>query len=73
MTQEFKAEMTEEQILRKLLWTRHGCNFNDLYGDDGEMQCSKCRIDFKRLPAKTIETMFEAQALRAFGEYIERG
>ena len=36
----------ENEELRKLLWLNHGCQ--DLYGDDGEMQCSKCVIDFKR-------------------------
>lgn len=34
--------------LRQLLWLRHGCNITSLYGDDGEMQCNKCMIDFKR-------------------------
>ena len=36
----------ENKKLRELLWLKHGCQ--DLYGDDGEMQCSKCMIDFKR-------------------------
>ena len=38
----------ENQMLRKLLWLRHGCPIMALYGDDGEMQCCQCRIDFKR-------------------------
>ena len=50
--------MSEEQILRKLLWMRHGCPFHALYGDDGEMQCNVCRIDFKRDPAEIIEQRF---------------
>ena len=32
--------------LRKLLWSLHG--HNGLYGDDGEMQCAECILDFKR-------------------------
>jgi hypothetical protein len=35
--------------LRKLLWLRHGCEPGALYGDDGEMQCGKCLVDFKRM------------------------
>lgn len=50
--------MSEEQILRMLLWIRHGCPFHALYGDDGEMQCSACGIDFKRDSAKHIEERF---------------
>lgn len=43
----------ENIVLRRLLWLNHGCV--DLYGDDGEMQCSKCMIDFKRDSVKAIE------------------
>ena len=50
--------MTENELLRKLLWMRHGCPFPALYGDDGEMQCSKCGIDFKRASAEYIERRF---------------
>ena len=48
----------ENKILRKLLWMRHGCPSHALYGDDGELQCSKCLIDFKRAPAEAIERQF---------------
>lgn len=44
----------EENIeLRRLLWENHG--HNGLYGDDGEMQCGACGVDFKRDSIKTIE------------------
>jgi hypothetical protein len=45
----------EDLLLRKLLWLRHGCEITVLYGDDGEMQCGKCGIDFKRDSAESIE------------------
>ncbi|KKM03545.1 hypothetical protein LCGC14_1773410 [marine sediment metagenome] len=35
-----------EQEIRQTLWLSHGCL--GLYGDDGEMQCGACLIDFKR-------------------------
>lgn len=43
-----KQELTNsnEMILRKLLWLNHG--HDNLYGDDGEMQCAECCLDFKR-------------------------
>jgi len=37
-----------ELMLRKLLWLRHGCSIGSLYGDDGELQCGKCGVDFLR-------------------------
>lgn len=45
----------DERILRRLLWIRHGCPINALYGDDGEMQCSECGIDFRCDEPSTIE------------------
>lgn len=42
----------EENNARRILWAYHGCI--GLYGDDGEQQCNRCRIDFKRDPLPTI-------------------
>lgn len=39
-----------ERNLRREWWGNHGHDFNRLYGDDGEMQCSACPADFKRDP-----------------------
>ena len=50
-----KHMINNEKLLRKLLWLNHGCSITSLYGDDGEMQCSKCLIDFKRNPVEDIE------------------
>ena len=56
--------MTEEELLlRRLLWLRHGCDLLALYGDDGEMQCALCQIDFKRDPAMMILTRFTLMGL----------
>lgn len=49
---------TENEILRKLLWIRHHPDTAGLYGDDGEMQCAKCMIDFRRDPAWKIDERF---------------
>ena len=51
------AEVAVDNItLRKLLWSRHGCHGACLYGDDGELQCNSCRLDFKRDSASSIAT-----------------
>lgn len=60
-----KAEATE-LALRRLLWLRHGCD--GLYGDDGEMQCGHCIIDFKRAAVGDIESRFIEINRRAFLE-----
>jgi hypothetical protein len=44
-----------ESKLRELLWLHHGCPVHILYGDDGEMQCGNCMIDFKRDDGNQIE------------------
>lgn len=49
-----------ETLLRKLLWIRHGCEFSALYGDDGEMQCHRCRLDFRRMAPAEIEARWRA-------------
>lgn len=49
------------RALRRLLWLRHGCD--GLYGDDGEMQCARCGIDFRRDEPTSIDERFFAIAL----------
>ena len=48
-----------EKKWRRTLWLRHGCSLAAHYGDDGEMQCSKCLIDFKRQPIESIIERWE--------------
>ncbi len=45
----------ENYELRYLLWLNHGCSMITLYGDDGELQCGKCMLDFKRDSIETIK------------------
>ena len=62
-----RAEQAEAErdALRKLVWLRHGCSFVSLYGDDGEMQCHTCRLDFKRMTPEQIEQRWMQQGLAA--------
>jgi hypothetical protein len=54
----------EELTLRRMLWLRHGDRKDHyLYGDDGEMQCNTCRIDFMRMTVDEITDRFKEIAL----------
>ena len=59
-----------EQKYRFSLWLNHGHSLVALYGDDGEMQCSRCHPfgDYKRDPLDKIEAM----ALKAKSEAREQ-
>lgn len=54
-----KEDEKNDIILRKLVWLNHGCV--GLYGDDGEMQCGECMIDFKRDSAESIQDKLMAK------------
>ena len=62
---------TENKTLRRLLWMRHGCPFPALYGDDGEMQCGVCMIDFKNQSAKTMEETFSRIGMEKYAQQIK--
>jgi hypothetical protein len=62
----------DNMILRELLWLRHGCSIINLYGDDGEMQCNKCGIDFKRDKPESIKQRFYDLNKPAIIEYLKR-
>lgn len=59
-----------ELILRELLWRHHGCDGPALYGDDGEMQCNACGIDFRRDSAERIKAIWYDRGMKML---IERG
>lgn len=61
----------EIETLRMLLWLKHG-DKHVLYGDDGEMQCNTCWIDFKRDPIERIEAIFNKKAIEAANEIISK-
>lgn len=60
----------DNKELRRLLWLRHGCSQQSLYGDDGEMQCNNagCMIDFKRDSPDTIKDRWKAHAMKLIEE-----
>lgn len=59
---------SNEKKLRYWLWLKYG-HSEFLYGDDGEMQCSKCMLDFKRDNIERIEQVFRKQAEEDFWNF----
>ena len=59
--------MEDNERLRYVLWQGHG--HDDLYGDDGEMQCGRCHADYLRDPVPIlVEKAYNALALAHLGE-----
>jgi len=44
----YEEQLKIEKLLRLEYWFNHGCSGSALYGDDGEMQCNACLVDFRR-------------------------
>ena len=57
-----------DEALRRVVWLNHGCPMPALYGDDGEMQCNICRIDFKRMSGSDIERLLQKRGLKKMHE-----
>lgn len=66
--------LTRQQArLREFVWINHGCSFNHLYGDDGELQCSHLVahpgvFDFKRTDMDVILDALKAGRVNALAE-----
>ena len=55
--------------VRKQLWLSHGCSFNYLYGDAGEMQCNRRPfIDFRHASETEILAKIDAHNRERFAE-----
>lgn len=66
-----KELVQENQTLRRLLWSAHPCKGK--YGDDGEMQCGECVIDFRRDEIEEIENKIQQRGLRVLEESLNSG
>lgn len=56
---------------REILWLSHGCPVTALYSDDGEMQCHRCQVDFKRAPMDLLMRLQRDGVTRATREQME--
>lgn len=72
---EAKTEILEEEnrTLRYLLAVGHDSVSHRIYGDDGELQCPVCHIDFVRDPAKDIKRKLEESGMRELRQAIFDG
>ena len=60
-----QAEQADpEKWLRLEWWANHGCSMAVLYGDDGELQCSRCLVDFKRHPIAELREFVRQRRLQ---------
>lgn len=55
--------------LRRLLWANHG-HTEYLYGDDGEMQCKFCVLDFKRASVELIEKVINENGMFEAAKFV---
>ena len=75
LTDEIERLKFDNRKLRYLLARQHDSAKHMIYGDDGELQCSGCWIDFRRDPVADIERklyeagMRELQRMVASGEW----
>lgn len=60
-----RAAEQENIALRKFAWLWHGCPINALYGDDGELSCGRCGLEFKRGDPNEWPGQFHAADARA--------
>lgn len=63
----------ENRILRYLLGRSHDGPKHRIYGDDGELQCSACWIDFVRDSAQDIQRKLEEAGMRELQRAIAAG
>ena len=63
----------EGRILRYLLARAHDGPKHRIYGDDGELQCSACWIDFVRDSAQDIQRKLEESGMRELQRAIAAG
>lgn len=63
----------ESRILRYLLAMSHEGKNHRIYGDDGELQCPTCWVDFVRDSAQDIKRKIEEAGMRELRRAIEAG
>lgn len=51
---DMRAAREIERLLRREWWLNHGHGAASLYGDDGEMQCFRCVVDYGRSPIRDL-------------------
>ena len=73
LTDEIERLKSDNRKLRYLLARQHDSAKHMLYGDDGELQCSVCWIDFRRDPVVDIERKLYEAGMRELQRMIAAG
>ena len=63
----------ENRLLRYMLARAHDGAGHRIYGDDGELQCPVCWIDFVRDSAHEIQRKLEEAGMRELQKAIANG
>lgn len=72
--QEELASLRADNVrLRYLLARQHDGTKHMIYGDDGELQCGTCFIDFRRDAVPDIEKKLHAAGMRELQKLIDAG
>lgn len=72
--QEELARLRADNVrLRYLLARQHDGPKHMIYGDDGELQCGACFIDFRRDSVSDIERKLNAAGMRELQRMIDSG
>ena len=73
MQEELARLRADNRLLRYLLAMAHNSATHLIYGDDGELQCGACLVDFVRDPASTIHKKIKDARLREIQRAFEDG
>lgn len=73
LVEQYASIKEENKIFRRLFAMAHDSEKHRIYGDDGELQCSSCRIDFVRDSAQDIRRKLEASNMRELQRAIATG
>ncbi len=68
-----EREASVERELRREWWLHHGHDYHALYGDDGEMSCGMCFLDFKRMPLEELRKALLVVHAKRINEALDAG
>lgn len=73
LVEQYQSINEENKVFRRLLAMAHDSEKHRIYGDDGELQCSACWIDFVRDSAQDIQRKLEEAGMRELQRAIAAG
>jgi len=68
-----QSALDDNRKLRRMLAIQHDGPKHMIYGDDGELQCGACMIDFRRDSVSDIERKLHDAGMRELQRLVESG